>query len=93
MDEDIVTLELSVSDLHSVLSVLKHVVNAEKEKEDGDTEIIETLTLLYEHIDQQLEDIDGQGHAQGLYPTSDGSVSDTSPSIESPTDDSVSDDS
>lgn len=53
MDEKTVAVELSVADWNSVLSVFETAMKSEK-MDMKDTEILETLTLLYEDIVQQL---------------------------------------
>jgi hypothetical protein len=69
--ETTVELELSVSDCHSILSVLKMVIQEKKADEDMDADVMESLVLLYEAINQQLAETGGQSHAQGLYSTAD----------------------
>lgn len=70
MGKDMVSVELSISDLHSIRSVLKTVIREEKEDE-GEKEVIETLMLLYEEIGRQLSDIDRQEQEEKSGSTSD----------------------
>lgn len=62
---DKVSIELPASDLHSVLTVIK--VAIKREREAGNTEFIEDLTLLYDQIHRQFEEEHGEGHVHGLY--------------------------
>lgn len=56
VSEDTATVELPVSDWESLLAVLELRVKEEKRQldADGDSDVVDTLTLLYEEIDRQL---------------------------------------
>lgn len=65
--EENVTIELPVSDVHTVLSVLKVAIQEGVGDEERGDAFVEDLTRLYTEMNQQLEAVDGEGHVHGLY--------------------------